>query len=165
MRCPSCKEINRDRVVDSRMTDGGRAIRRRRECTACGRRYTTKERIEEADRLTVIKNDGSRVPFDRDRVLNGIRHACYKRPVPQDVLERMTAEVDDELSREYEGEVPSRIIGARVARKLRDVDQIAYVRFASVYRKFQDLDEFIEDIEYVKGVEGDLPGQQKMFDG
>lgn len=145
------------------MTNGGAAIRRRRECLACGRRYTTKERVEESVRLTVVKKDGSRIPFDPDKVLAGMRHACYKRPVPQEVLAKLAEALEDELVRDFEREVPSLVIGGRVARALRETDKIAYVRFASVYRDF-DLDEMIEEIEQVREVLPDLPGQQQMFD-
>lgn len=165
MRCPTCKETNKDRVIDSRLTDGGKAIRRRRECTACGRRYTTKERIEDDSRLTVIKKDGSRMPFDPQRLLTGMRNACYKRPVPQEVLREICEDLEDELAREFEREVPSRVIGARAARRLRDVDPVAYVRFASVYREFKDLDDMIDEIVQVKDAANHhQPGQNKLFE-
>jgi transcriptional repressor NrdR len=163
MRCPTCKEIGQDRVIDSRLTNGGAAIRRRRECMACGRRYTTKERIEESDRLTVIKKDGTRMPFDAQKILAGMRHACYKRPVSQEQLQRAAEEIEEQISREFDREVPSRAIGGRVSRKLRELDKVAYVRFTSVYRDFKDLDDIIEEIELVKDSSDDLPGQQQLF--
>lgn len=165
MRCPSCKESARDKVIDSRLTEGGQAVRRRRECTACGRRYTTKERVEEETRLSVVKKDGSRMPFDPERILNGVRHACYKRPIPLEALHKLVQDVEDDILRAYEREVPSRTIGALVSRKLRDLDHVAYVRFASIYREFKDLNEMIEEIELVKDAAAEsAPGQQALFE-
>ncbi|MCG3137625.1 MAG: Transcriptional repressor NrdR [Phycisphaerae bacterium] len=165
MQCPACSKVGEDRVIDSRTTDGGKAIRRRRECVACGRRFTTKERVEEDNRITVIKKDGSRMPFDPERVLNGMRHACYKRPVPQKVLQKVVEMIEDEILKNFEREVPSRAIGSMVARHLRELDQVAYVRFASVYREFQGLDDMIDEIESVKEIAHDqVPGQQSLFE-
>ncbi len=164
MHCPSCKEITKDKVIDSRLTEGGKAIRRRRECTACRRRFTTKERVEEENRLTVIKKDGSRMPFDGERILSSIRHACYKRPIPQEVLDKLAEVIEDDLLREFDREVPSRVIGQQVARRLRELDQVAYVRYASVYREFKDLDDMLIEIEQVKGtIQDTTPGQQNLF--
>lgn len=165
MRCPSCKEIDRDKVIDSRLTEGGQAVRRRRECTACGRRYTTKERVEEENRLTVVKKDGSRMPFDPDRILNGVRHACYKRTISLEAIQKLVQDVEDEIVREYDREIPSRAIGSLVSKKLRELDHVAYVRFASIYREFKDLDEMIEEIEFVRDAAAEsVPGQQALFD-
>jgi len=165
MRCPTCKEHSRDKVIDSRMTEAGKAIRRRRECLSCGRRYTTKERIEEEPRLTVIKKDGTRMPFDRERLINGLRHACYKRPVPLEVLEKLVELIEDELSKYFDREVSSQVIGSLAADKLRELDHVAYVRFASVYREFKDLDDMIDEIHHIKEQTSDIvPGQKKLFD-
>lgn len=149
MRCPYCKEINRDKVIDSRLTEQGLAVRRRRVCLACGRRYTTKERVETESRITVVKKDGSRVPFDRTKILAGLQRACYKRPVPHEKLEEIANAVEEELLPGFEREIPSHRIGEFVAARLRAVDQVAYVRFASVYRDFQEVGDFIEEAQEV----------------
>jgi len=165
MRCPSCKEVGRDKVIDSRMTESGKAIRRRRQCTACGRRYTTKERVEGEARLTVIKKGGSRMPFDIERVLKGMRHACYKRPIPLEALQKMAEAVEEELFKRFEREVPTHAIGASVAARLRELDHVAYVRFASVYRDFKDLDEMVDEIEAVRdSTDSSTPGQGTLFE-
>src|SRR4051812_19011944 len=137
MRCPFC-DADKDhlKVIDSRSGEGGRAIRRRRRCLACKKRFTTYERIEENVRLTVIKKDGTRVPFDRQKVLTGLERACYKRPIEQEQLQRIADEVEDEVNCHYDKEVPSQVIGEMVTERLRRLDQVAYVRFASVYRRF-----------------------------
>lgn len=144
MRCPSCKADN-DKVVDSRSSRDGAVIRRRRECVACGRRYTTYEAIEEVA-LRVIKKDGSRVPFDRGKILSGLLKACEKRPVSLDVLEDATSSIERELFEHYEREVPSKVVGELVMQRLRDIDQVAYVRFASVYREFKDVSQFLDEL-------------------
>ncbi|MHC4924016.1 MAG: transcriptional regulator NrdR [Planctomycetota bacterium] len=145
MRCPFCKE-NNDKVIDSRESTDAFVIRRRRECLACGRRITTYERIEETP-LRVVKKDGSRTPFERRRILIGLMKACEKRPVSADILEDITAKIEEHISERYDREVPSRVIGNLIMRELRKVDQVAYVRFASVYRDFKD----VEDFEQVAG--------------
>ncbi|MCP4589833.1 MAG: transcriptional repressor NrdR [bacterium] len=165
MRCPSCKEVNRDKVIDSRATDAGSAIRRRRLCTACKRRFTTKERVEEELRLTVHKNDGSRVPYRREKIIAGMERACYKLDIDVDRLEEVADAVEGDIFRDHDREVTSVEIGAHVARHLRKLNHIAYVRFMSVYRKFNDVDEFIDEIRNVKqraAVES--PEQQTFFD-
>jgi len=144
MRCPSCKSDN-DRVVDSRSSRDAAVIRRRRECLGCGRRYTTYEQIEDAQ-LRVVKKDGTRVPFDRNKILSGLLKACEKRPVSMAMLEDATAGIERELLERYEREVPSKEIGELVIRRLRDLDQVAYVRFASVYREFKDVSQFLEEL-------------------
>jgi len=164
MRCPSCKEVNKDKVIDSRATDGGAAIRRRRLCTACNRRFTTKERIEEELRLTVIKNDASRVPYRREKITAGIQHACYKLPIDVVRLEELVDSVEGDIFRDHDREVTSVEIGECVAQHLRKLNHIAYVRFMSVYRKFNDVDEFVDEIREVKeraAVES--PAQQTFF--
>ena len=140
MRCPFCKE-NNDRVIDSRESTDAFVIRRRRECLSCARRITTYERIEEAP-LRVVKKDGSRIPFERRKILIGLVKACEKRPVPSGMLEEITQKIEDYVSERYDREVPSKVIGNLVMRELRKVDQVAYVRFASVYREFADVEAF-----------------------
>lgn len=165
MQCPSCKEIHKDKVIDSRLSERGKAIRRRRACTACGHRYTTKERIEEEARMVVVKKDGSRVPFDLERVLKSMWHACYKRPISQEVLQKEAEAIEDDLTKNYDREVPSLDIGLVVCKRLRDLDHVAYVRFASIYHDFKDLDDMIDEIEFVKDTAaGSAPGQGSLFE-
>ncbi|MFO7898448.1 MAG: transcriptional regulator NrdR [Planctomycetota bacterium] len=144
MICPFCK-TDSDKVVDSRAADGGFAIRRRRECLACGKRFTTYERIGDVP-LRVIKKDGSRVPFDRAKLLDGILKACEKRPVPTNLLEGLVEEVEREACKKPDNEIPSREIGELVMTRLREIDHVAYVRFASVYREFKDVNQFLAEL-------------------
>jgi len=144
MRCPFCKTEN-DKVVDSRSSEGGAVIRRRRECIECGRRYTTYERVEEIP-LRVIKKDGSREPFERGKILAGMLKACEKRPVATEALERIVSDIERRLADIAEREVTSRQIGEMVMQALRELDQVAYVRFASVYRAFKDINQFLEEL-------------------
>lgn len=145
MECPFCHEDN-DRVVDSRGSGG--AIRRRRECQACGRRFTTYERAESEPRLRVIKKDGTtRMAYDRNKIRQGLLRALHKRPVPTDRLDQILQEIEDELTAGYDQEIPSRAIGDLVMKKLRDTDQVAYVRFASVYREFEDVSQFVDEVQ------------------
>lgn len=164
MRCPFCGE-DRDKVVDSRATEGGAAIRRRRACLACEKRFTTYEHIETTTRLTVIKKDGSRVPYDRQKMLAGVEAACYKRPVPVERLAALVDEVEEEMFRRGEREVASEEIGRLLAEKLKHLDRVAYVRFASVYKQFRDLDDFLTEVrevmESTDPAEG--PDQGKLF--
>ena len=165
MRCPFCKEDD-DKVIDSRSTDSGRCIRRRRRCLKCSRRFTTYERAEDAIRLAVIKRDGSRVPYDRSKMLEGIRHAAYKRPVTAERLERVVDEVEEFLVASFEKEVSSQTIGEKIAAVLRRVDKVAYVRFASVYRQFEDVGDFIDEAQDVLDRAADEgPGQGSLFEG
>lgn len=164
MRCPYCEQDN-DKVIDSRAADVGKTIRRRRECIGCGRRFTTYERVEQTHRLVVIKRDGSRAPFELDNVLKGIIAACGKRPIAQEVKERVAAEVDEELHREFDREVDSRTIGERVAAKLRDVDDVAYIRFASEYYQFRNVAEIQQELAALAERIKDVKEQQKLFDG
>jgi transcriptional repressor NrdR len=166
MRCPFCHIDDKDRVIDSRPVEEGQAIRRRRLCEACQRRYTTYERIEETVRLMVIKKDGTRIPFERTRILAGIQKACYKRPVTADQIARVVDAIEEEVSRHYQREVPSHYIGERVMKYLRHLDQIAYVRFASVYREFKDLGALIDEAQDVlKKAKDQDPSQPDLFDG
>jgi transcriptional repressor NrdR len=165
MRCPFCKEDD-DKVIDSRSTDNGRCIRRRRRCLKCNRRFTTYERIEETIRLSVIKRDGSRVPYNRENILQGIVRAVYKRPIPSERIEQVVDEVEEYLVSSFEKEVSSQTIGEKIAEVLRRVDKVAYVRFASVYRQFEDVGDFIEEAQDVlERSAHDVPGQQNLFEG
>lgn len=145
MRCPFCK-VDNDRVVDSRSSAEGAVVRRRRECLACGKRFTTYERVEEAP-LRVVKKDGTRVAFDREKVLAGVRKACEKRPVSAEQMEELVSSVEDDINKNYEREVPTRAIGEMVMERLKTLDSVAYVRFASVYREFKDPEEFVQVIQ------------------
>ena len=144
MRCPYCHGTE-DRVVDSRTSREGRAVRRRRECLSCGRRFTTYEYVEERP-LQVVKRDGSLEPYDRRKLLRSIRLPCAKRSISMAEIEAMVDEIEDELSRRGQDEVESRLIGELVMERLKRLDHVAYVRFASVYRNFQDIDEFVEEL-------------------
>ena len=145
MRCPFCKE-DQDKVVDSRSSEGGRVIRRRRQCLACKKRFTTYEKIGESFKLSVVKKDGSRLPYDRDKVIAGIQKSCYKRPVSADQIQEVADRVEEDVFRNYDKEVSSRFIGERTMRHLRSIDNVAYIRFASVYRDFRDAGELIEEV-------------------
>lgn len=153
MRCPFCKQ-NNDRVIDSRSSADGYAIRRRRECADCSRRFTTYERIEESP-LRVVKKDNSRVPFDRNRILQGLLKACEKRPVSLERLEEITSRIERKLAEMFDREVTSKFIGQLVAEELRQLDQVAYVRFASVYREFKDVEQFLEELKPLLGRKDD----------
>ncbi|MHA1518513.1 MAG: transcriptional regulator NrdR [Alphaproteobacteria bacterium] len=144
MRCPYC-HVDRDRVVDSRSAASGHAIRRRRQCLSCRRRFTTYERVQVMP-LRVIKKDGSRVPFDRERILTGMMKASEKRPVPTQLIEEAVTEIEAEIYRMFDKEVPSKLIGELVMKHLGAIDQVAYVRFASVYREFKDVSEFLAEV-------------------
>ncbi|KAA0218103.1 transcriptional repressor NrdR [bacterium] len=148
MRCPFCK-VDNDKVVDSRSSGDGDVVRRRRECLACGRRYTTYERVEDSP-LRVVKKDGSRVPFEREKILAGLRKACEKRPVSSQQIDDTVRSIEDEINRNYDREVPSSAIGEMVMDRLKKLDSVAYVRFASVYRDFKDPEDFVKVIEGVK---------------
>lgn len=165
MRCPFC-DADKDKlkVIDSRGCEGGRAIRRRRKCVQCEKRFTTYERIETNIRLAVIKRDGSRMPFDRGKILHGLERACFKRAVKLEALHRIVEEVEEEVHKACDKEVPSSVIGELVTNKLRRLDQVAYVRFASVYRRFKTLDDLVNEAKAVIGAQHhDLPGQGKLF--
>jgi transcriptional repressor NrdR len=144
MMCPFCKH-DETKVIDSRGSQEF-VIRRRRECLKCERRFTTYEKIEESP-LKVIKKDGSRVPFDRTKIRDGIEKACWKRPVSEETIERIVSDIEVDLYENFEREVPSRYIGEKVMDALRQVDQVAFVRFASVYREFKDVNDFVEELE------------------
>jgi transcriptional repressor NrdR len=145
MRCPYCKADN-DRVIDSRASADGFAIRRRRVCADCARRYTTYERTETAP-LRVVKKDGERVAFDRQKVLGGMLRACEKRPVSLEQLESIADRIERQCMEAFDKEVPSKVIGNLIMQELRQLDQVAYVRFASVYREFKDVTQFLEELK------------------
>jgi transcriptional repressor NrdR len=145
MHCPFCDaEKDHLKVIDSRTCEGGRSIRRRRQCGRCSKRFTTYERIEDSIRLVVIKKDGRRTPWDRAKIIRGLERACFKRPVPESELLRIADEVEEEAAKLHDREVPSAIVGNLVTERLRRVDQVAYVRFASVYKQFQTLEELVD---------------------
>jgi transcriptional repressor NrdR len=148
MKCPFCSSTDNG-VVDSRETDDGRAIRRRRSCASCSRRFTTYERLEEQP-LVVIKKDGSRVTFDRSKLVAGMTRACEKRPVPQAIIDALALEIEKRAAELGERELSSRWFGEQVMDALRGVDEVAYVRFASVYRSFKDVEEFARELERLK---------------
>ena len=163
MRCPYCHVDDKDRVIDSRPVEDGQAIRRRRVCEACSRRYTTYERIEETVRLQVIKKDGTRVPFDRNKLLSGVQKALYKRPVAGELVAKMVDAVEEELARTGRRELESKLIGELVMKYLRRMDPIAYVRFASVYREFRDVQQLMDEAQDVMDSAQLDPEQQDLF--
>lgn len=145
MRCPYCRS-KRDKVVDSRSIRNNQAVRRRRECLKCHKRYTTYEYVEEIS-LMVIKSDGRREPFDRQKILNGLVKACEKRPVSLEKLENIVAKIETQLQNKFVKEVKSTVIGEMVMKSLKSLDEIAYVRFASVYRQFRDVSQFMKELK------------------
>ena len=154
MRCPFCAAIE-DKVVDTRPSDGEQVIRRRRECLTCGRRFTTYERVDEILPL-VVKKDARREAFDRAKILSGLKKACSKRPVPVEVLESAVDKIERTLEA-GDKEIPSTKIGDAVMNALRDIDEVAYVRFASVYRSFRDVNELMSELESLVGSRGRKP--------
>jgi transcriptional repressor NrdR len=144
VQCPFCPS-QESKVIDSRQSKDGYEIRRRRECETCGRRFTTYEREDEALPL-VVKKDGRREPFDRQKLLRGLRHAFTKRPVPVEQIEQLAEQIERELAEGGEKEIESKAIGSRLLPRLRLMDEVAYVRFASIYRSFRDIDEFMSEL-------------------
>ena len=145
MRCPYCTSLD-NKVVDSRMGKEGESIRRRRECLKCEGRFTTYERIEEVLPL-VIKKDSRREPFDRQKILNGLKKACEKRPISMEMLEKTVEEIEKSLQEKGLKEIPSTVVGEEVMDRLHKLDEVAYVRFASVYRSFRDINEFMSELK------------------
>jgi transcriptional repressor NrdR len=145
VKCPFCDELE-DKVVDSRMAKEGEVIRRRRECLGCKRRYTTYERVEEILPV-VVKKDGRRESFDRAKILSGLKKACEKRPISTATIEAATDRIEKRVQEMGESEVESRVIGEEVMKELHQLDQVAYVRFASVYREFKDIDQFMDELK------------------
>ena len=147
MKCPYCS-YPESKVIDSRPTDEGERIRRRRECLQCGKRFTTYEIIETVP-LMVVKKDKSREAFDRQKLLNGMLRACEKRPVSLEQLEEIVNEIENKLQNSLDREIPSSLIGTYAMEKLKEVDEVAYVRFASVYRQFRDINSFMEELSKI----------------
>ncbi|MEM1013532.1 MAG: transcriptional regulator NrdR [Planctomycetota bacterium] len=165
MICPFCGATKDQlKVIDSRSADAGEAIRRRRECLRCDKRFTTYERIELAVKLTVVKRDGRRSPWDRQKIVNGLERACYKRAVPEAALAKLADDVEDEAQRVFEKEVPSDWVGRQVMQRLRELDEVAYVRFASVYHRFKTVDELLGEVRDVMERDGNDPQQASLFD-
>src|ERR1700692_3107296 len=152
MRCPFCRHRG-NRVIDSRLSNDGMLIRRRRACSACKRRFTTYERVEEAAPM-VVKKDGRREPFDRAKIIGGLKRACEKRPVSMETIEQIANNIETTMAEKRYREVAASVIGSAVMNELHKIDQVAYVRFASVYRQFKDIDEFMHELE-------DLVNQRK----
>ena len=166
MRCPFCNaDKDQLKVIDSRSCDGGTAIRRRRECVNCSKRFTTYEKIERPVRLMVVKKDGRRVPWDKSKILAGLERACFKRPVPEAEIIRIADEVEDEVFTAHDREVQTTVIGQLVTDRMRRLDQVAYVRFASVYKQFKTLEELMDEARAVLDARRfeDPPGQGRLF--
>ena len=145
MRCPFCKE-DKDKVVDSRSSDGGKVIRRRRQCLVCKKRLTTYEKIGESFKLSVVKKDESRVPYDREKIIGSLQKACYKRAVSAEQIQQIADRVEEGIFQNFDKEVSWAFIGESVMRHLRGIDKVAYIRFASVYRDFKDAGELIDEV-------------------
>jgi len=148
MKCPFCR-VDNDRVIDSRAAQDGFAIRRRRECLGCRRRYTTYERLETTT-VKVIKKDGVREPFDPTKIKQGLEKACWKRPISDEQIEAIIASVEQDIEQSFETEVESRHVGEVVMQHLREMDEVAYVRFASVYRQFKDVRDFVDELRLLE---------------
>lgn len=157
MKCPSCG-YEEDKVVDSRTTKEGAAIRRRRECTKCGKRFTTYEYIEQAPWM-VVKKDGRREQYDRDKLLTGLIKACEKRPVPREQLEKLVEEIEGSTFGKFKNEVKTSELGNEVMERLQQLDEVAYVRFASVYRQFKDINQFMKELKSLLGKPGPSDGK------
>ncbi|SHJ56868.1 transcriptional regulator NrdR [Tepidibacter formicigenes] len=147
MKCPYCN-FSQSKVIDSRPTDEGSSIRRRRECESCKKRFTTYEKVEDIT-LMVIKKDGNRERFDRSKIINGIIKSCEKRPVSIDVIENIVTDIENSINRSMVREIDSNKIGELVMEKLKEIDEVAYVRFASVYRHFKDINTFLQELEKI----------------
>lgn len=166
MRCPYCKADN-DRVIDSRASADAFAIRRRRICLECNRRYTTYERVESAP-LRVVKKNGERIEFDRHNILGGLLKACEKRPISSEQMDQVVDRVERQCMEAFDKEVPSKVIGNLVMQELRQLDQVAYVRFASVYREFKDVSQFLEELKPMlekQRLEGGIDGRPEELSG
>lgn len=161
MRCVQCGSLN-DKVLDSRMSKDGTTIRRRRECLRCAYRYTTYEQIERTE-LQVVKRDGSRESLNREKILRGLIKACEKRPVSMDRLDRAVEAILTDLHKDHLSEVPSSGIGARVMHELHQIDPVAYIRYVSVYRQFEDVGEFIREIQALENAAARDPMQRRLF--
>jgi len=162
MQCPYCGQ-DKDRVVDSRSSEGGKAVRRRRQCLGCQRRFTTYERPEEGIRLMVVKKDNSRVPYDRQKLINGLQRACYKRPISGEQIRRIVEQTEERIFQAYDRDVPTSFIGDAASSALAELDKVAYVRFASVYRQFADVGELIIEAEEIQNAPSVSPKQAGLF--
>jgi transcriptional repressor NrdR len=162
MICPFCSR-NEDKVIDSRSTEGGAVIRRRRHCLSCERRFTTYERVEPAGRLMVVKRDGSRVPFSVENIMKGVSNACGKRPISEDIKLKLAELVEEELHSEFEREVPTQLVGERVMTKLRDVDKIAYIRFATEHLQLSTLEDIQRELDDLSARPTTSADQQGLF--
>jgi len=162
VRCPFCKE-DYDKVIDSRSSDSGRVIRRRRHCLSCKRRFTTYEKVGESFKLYVVKKDNSRVPYEREKIVAGLQKACYKRPVSAEQIQQIADRVEEDIFKSFDKEVSCTFIGESVMKHLRAVDKVAYIRFASVYRDFKDAGELIDEVTAVIG-RTDTSAEPKLFD-
>ena len=160
MKCPFCKE-DQDKVIDSRSSDNGRTIRRRRECLVCERRFTTYEKVNETFRLFVVKKDNTRVPYDRDKVISGLQKACYKRTITAEQIQQIADKVEESIFRNFDKEVSSSFVGESVMKQLRKVDKVAYIRFASIYRDFRDAGELIKEVS--KALKDNEPSAQMLL--
>ncbi len=145
MRCPFCR-VDNDKVIDSRASEDGFSIRRRRECLSCKRRYTTYERVEEME-IKVVKKDGIREPFSREKVKKGLEKACWKRAISTEQIEAVVAKIESDIYADFESEIDSPDLGELVMKRLAELDQVAYVRFASVYREFKDVRDFVDELK------------------
>ena len=161
MYCSKCSRLD-DKVIDSRLSKDGRSIRRRRECLHCGQRFTTYEEAERSE-LRVAKRDGRSESFDKEKLLAGMIKACEKRPVGVEALEKVADEIMHDLHMEFRRKVPSHVIGAKVMASLHEIDEVAYVRYASVYRHFQDIGEFIHEIQRLEKQPRKSAGQPELF--
>lgn len=163
MRCPFCKE-HKDKVIDSRATESGAVIRRRRRCLGCNRRYTTYERVEATSKLLVVKKDGTRAPYEREKLFGGVQRACWKLRVSSERIEALVDDVEEQLFREFDREVPSAHVGHIVSSRLREIDKVAYLRFASLYHEFQLVDDYIQEAQDILAHDQrDVAGQQDLF--
>ncbi len=164
MRCPYCKD-QQDKVIDSRATEGGAVIRRRRQCLVCNRRYTTYERIETSTRLLVVKRDGTREPYSREKLLAGLQRACWKRPLGSEAIDALVDEVEEEVFRTFDREVQSAHLGQAVSARLRKLDKVAYLRYASLYYNFEVVDDFIQEAQDILDRDRqEVIGQQELFE-
>ncbi len=145
MRCPFCQHADSD-VIDTRKLGGGESIRRRRKCPACGKRFTTYERVESVS-MTVVKKNGEREPYDREKMMRGVRTACYRRPISVQQMEQLVNDVEAAMMATDDQEISTRVIGDEVMRRLRELDEVAYIRFASVYRSFADIGKLREAVD------------------
>lgn len=164
MRCPYCKD-QQDKVIDSRATEGGAVIRRRRQCLVCDRRYTTYERIETSTKLLVAKRDGTREPYSREKLQAGLQRACWKRPLGSEVIDALVDEVEEEVFRRFDREVQSAYLGHAVSLRLRKLDKVAYLRYASLYHNFEVVDDFIQEAQDILDRDRqEVIGQQELFE-